>query len=30
MEFKKDIALIQQKATQTNVGIVRRQSIYKN
>ena len=27
MEFKNDIAIIQQKATQTNVGVIRRQAI---
>ena len=27
MEFKNEIAIIQQKATQTNVGVIRRQAI---
>ena len=27
MEFKNEVAVIQQKATQTNVGIIRRQAI---
>ena len=27
MEFKNDVAVIQQKATETNVGIIRRQAI---
>ena len=27
MEFKNEIAIIQQKATQTNVGVIRRQAV---
>ena len=27
MKFKNEIAIIQQKATQTNVGVIRRQAI---